>query len=183
MCWYCEKKDHRASDCRKSQHEESPKESTTKLLRYHDTYICCFARDLVPLWASTTQAFFVLRFPCCGGFPTCSLSFFLKGIAASNGTSNFLRAAFIVSLTSSSFGPMKNIPLTCQALSSFGFSKDTLGYLSFSLHQTCLHVSGHTSSGREIVCFLASLLPDHVLPSVGLFFQWNESCESCPCLT
>ena len=25
-----------------SQHEEPPKETTTKLLRYHDTYICCF---------------------------------------------------------------------------------------------------------------------------------------------
>ena len=45
----------------------------------------------------------------------------LQGIAAGIGTSNFLRAAIIVSLNSSSFGSMKNIPLNCLALSGFGF--------------------------------------------------------------
>ena len=46
----------------------------------------------------------------------------LQGIAAGIGTSNFLRAAVIVSLNSSSLGSIKNIPLNCLAFSSFGFS-------------------------------------------------------------
>ena len=53
------------------------------------------------------------------------------------GTSNFLRAAFTVSLNSASFGSMKNIPLNCLALSSFGFSIAHLCFVfSSSVHQT-----------------------------------------------
>ena len=54
----------------------------------------------------------------------------LQGIAAGIGTSNFLWAAFIVSLTSSSSGSMKYITLNCLALSSFGFST---AHLCFAL--------------------------------------------------
>ena len=33
------------------------------------------------------------------------------------------------------------------------------------------HISGHTSSGREVFCFLVSRSPDHVYPSGGLPFS------------
>ena len=116
--------------------------------------------------ASTTQAYFVLRFPmlrCVSPL----LSFgILQGIAPGIGTSNCPRAAFIVSLNSSSFGSMKSIPLTCLALSSFGFSTAHLcSAFFFAASDMCFHLSGHTLSGREVVCFLVSLSPDQVYPS------------------
>ena len=61
--------------------------------------------------ASTTQAYFVLRFPILRWVVPRQFIGILQGIAAGIGTSNFLRAAFIVSLNSSSFGSLKNIPL------------------------------------------------------------------------
>ena len=66
--------------------------------------------------ASTIQAYFVLRFPILRWVSPLLFICILQGIAAGIGTSNFLRAAFIVSLNSSSFGSMKNIPLNCLAL-------------------------------------------------------------------
>ena len=56
-------------------------------------------------------------------------------------------------------------PLHCLALSSFSFS---IAHLCCDI---CVHTSGHTSSGREVVYFLVSLLPDHVYPSGGLSFK------------
>ena len=122
--------------------------------------------------ASTTQAYFVLRFPTLRWVSPLLFIGILQGIAAGIGTSNSLRAAFIVSLNSSSFGSMKNIPLNCLALSSFGFSTAHLCFaFYFAPSDICFHISGHTVSGREVVCFLVSLLPDHVYPSSGLSFK------------
>ena len=106
-----------------------------------------------------------------------------QGNAAGVGTSNFRRAAFIVSLNFSSFGSMKNIFLNCLALSSIGFSIAHLCFaFFFAASDIRVHISGHTLSGREVVCVLASLLQDHVYPSAALFVQQNESCEACPCI-
>ena len=64
---------------------------------------------------------------------------------------NFLRAAFFVSLKSSSFGSIKNIPLNCLALLSFGFSITHLCFalLCFLLFASDInfHISSQTSSG------------------------------------
>ena len=53
--------------------------------------------------ASTTQAYFVLRFPILRWVSPLFFIGILQGIAAGVGTSNFLPAALIVSLNSSSF--------------------------------------------------------------------------------
>ena len=123
--------------------------------------------------ASTTQACFVLRFPILRWVSPLLFIGILQGIAAGIGTYNFLRAAFIVSLNSSSFGSMKNIPLNCLAFSSCGFSMAHLCFaLSFSMHQTYdFHISGHTSSGREVVCFLVSPRTTGILLVAFLFVE------------
>ena len=122
--------------------------------------------------ASTTQAYFVLRFPILRWASPLLFIGILQGIAAGIGTSNFLQAAFIVSLNSLSFGPMKNILLNCLALTSFGFSIAHLCFaFFFAASDINFHISGHTSSGREVVCFLVSLSPDHVYPSGALSFS------------
>ena len=64
-----------------------------------------------------------------GGSPLLFIGI-LQGIAAGIGTSNFLRAALMLSLNSSSFGSIENIPLNCLALSSFGFSMPIFVLLS-----------------------------------------------------
>ena len=69
--------------------------------------------------ASSTQAYFILRFPILRWVSTLLFIGILQGIAAGVGTSNFLRAAVIVSLNFSSFGSIKNIPLNCLASSTF----------------------------------------------------------------
>ena len=67
---------------------------------------------------------------------------------------------------------MKNIPVNCLALSSFGFSRAHLCFAFFiAASDINFHMSGHTLSGREVVCFLVSLPPDHVYPSGGLSFN------------
>ena len=63
-------------------------------------------------------------------------------------------------------------PSHCLALSSFGFSIAHLCFaFFFAASDIQFHISGHTSSGREVVCFLVSLLPDRVYPSGGLSFN------------
>ena len=105
------------------------------------------------------------------GFPLLFVGI-LQAIVAGIGTSNFLRAALIVSLNSSSFGSIKNILLNCPTLSSFGFliAHLCLAFF-FAASDMCVHISGHTSSEREGVCFLVSLLPDHVYSSGGFLFN------------
>ena len=125
--------------------------------------------------ASTTQAYFVLRFPIFWWFSPLLFIGILQGIAAGIGTSNFLQAAFTVSLNSSSSGSMKNITLDCVALSSLGFTKAHLcSAFFFVASDIIVHISDHTASGREVVCFLVSLHLDHVYPSGGLSFSWTN---------
>ena len=67
---------------------------------------------------------------------------------------------------------MKKIPRNLLALSSFGFSMvHFLLFLRFDASDLCFHISGHTVSGLEVVCFLVSLLKDHVYPSGGPSFN------------
>ena len=54
--------------------------------------------------------------------------------------------------------------------------------LLFAASDICFHISGHTLSGLEVVCYLVSLHPDHEHPSRGLSFKKKESCEACPCI-
>ena len=129
-------------------------------------------RILIVSSASTIQAHLVLLFPILRQVSPRQFTGVLQGIADGIGTYNFLRAAFIVSLNSSSSGSMKKIPRNCLALSRFGFSTAHLCFaFFFDASDTCFHKTGHTSSGREVVCFLVSLSPDQAYPSGGLPFS------------
>ena len=65
----------------------------------------------------------------------------LQSIAAGIGTSNFLRAAFIMCLNSSSSGSMKYILLNCLALSIFDFS---MAHFCFAFFFRCIrHMLAH----------------------------------------
>ena len=80
-----------------------------------------------------------------------------------------LRAFFIIRLNSSSSGSILKIPRNLLALSSFGFSMANFCFsLRFDASDICFHISGHTLSGLEVVCFLVSLHPDSENPSGGL---------------
>ena len=111
-------------------------------------------RILIVSSASTIQAYLVLLFPILRQVSPRQFTGVLQGIAAGIGTSTFLRAGFIVSLNSSSFVSMKNIPLNCLALSSFGFSTAHVCFaLLFAASDKCFHISGQTLSDLEVVCF------------------------------
>ena len=120
---------------------------------------------------NNTSIFCLVFSQYCGGVSPLLFVGILQGIAVGIGTSNFLRAAFIVSLNSSSFCSIKNIPLNCLAIVELWFldCPALLCFLSFFFAASDIkfHISGHTSSGREVFCFIASLLPDHVYPSGG----------------
>ena len=147
------------------------------LMRFVSSSLYC-SLGLVLSSASSTQANFVVRFPILRWFSPLLFVGILQGIAVGIGTSNFLRAAFIVSLNSSSFGSMKHISLNCLALSSFVFSIIHLCFaFFFAASDINFHMSGHTSSGLEVVCFLVSLPPDHVNPSGGLSFNRTSLVE------
>ena len=67
---------------------------------------------------------------------------------------------------------IKNKPRNLLALSSFGFSMTHFWFsLSFNASYMCFHISGHTLSGLEVVCFLVSLTLDYENPSGGLSFN------------
>ena len=93
---------------------------------------------------------------------------FCKALPLASEFLTSLERFFMVCFDSSSSGSMKKIPRYCLALLSFGFS---MAYFCFALRfdasDICFHISGHTLSGLEVVCFLVSLLPDHVYPSSG----------------
>ena len=96
----------------------------------------------------------------------------LQGIAAGIGISNFSPAFFMMFLKSSPAGSMKKIPRNFLALSTFGFSIAQFCFaLRFDASDISFHISGHTLSGLEVVCFLVSLSPDHVFPSSDLSFN------------
>ena len=61
-------------------------------------------------------------------------------------------------------------PLNCRALSLNWFSAHHCFTLFFAASDMCFHISGRTLSGREVVCFLVILSPDHVYPSGG----WSQ---------
>ena len=127
---------------------------------------------LVHSSASTTPTYFVSLFPILRWVSPLLFIGILQDIAAGIGTSNSLRAASIVSLNPSSFGSMKNIPHNSLAFSSFGFSIIHLCFaFFFTASDINFHVSGHTSAGLEVVCFLVSLSLDHVYPSGSLSFN------------
>ena len=117
--------------------------------------------DLVLSSTSTTQAYFVLRFP---------ILRWVSPLQHCCWHRNFqlLRAAFIVSLNSSSFGSMKYIPLNCLAFSSFGFSIAHLCFAYFFLHQT--YPSTHLATYCLVLRLFVSLNlhSDEVCPSGGL---------------
>ena len=92
--------------------------------------------------ASTTQAYYVLRFP----LPFIDI---LQGIAAGTGTSNFLRAAFIVSLNSSLCGSMKIIP---DIVKFWFLDSPSL----FSFHFGCIR---------------------HLLPHIWPYIIWTRGCS------
>ena len=102
------------------------------------------------------------RFTC-----TCHVDF-PQGIADGIGISNFPRALLITRLTSSSSGSMKLILRNLLALSSFRFSISHFCFsLPFDASDISFQISGHKETGLEVVCFLVTLLLDHVYPSGG----------------
>ena len=106
----------------------------------------------------------------CSGFLLCSLQVFCKVLAAGIGTSNFLRAALIVSLNSSSFGTIKNIPLNCHCRVLVS-RQPIFVLLSFLLDRT--NISTYMATHRQdekFLCILVSLSRDNVYPSGGLSF-------------
>ena len=119
--------------------------------------------------ASTIQAHLILCFPILLQVSMRQCTGVLQGIAAGIGTSNFLRAFFMVCLNSSSSGPMKKIPRICLALSSFGFSIVHFCFALFvAASDICFHISGHTLPSLEVVCFLVSKSP----PGPCLSVRW-----------
>ena len=111
---------------------------------------------------------FVLRFPILRWVSPLLFICILQGIAAGIGTSNFLRAAFIVS----------SIVWHCRALVS---RWPIFVLLSFSLHRT------KTSTYLAIHNQYEKLSVSSSLPGLCVSFWWpfvqqNESCESCPCI-
>ena len=137
-------------------------------------------RILIDSSASTIQTYLVLCFPILRQVSPRQFVGVLQGIAAGIGISSFLRAFFMVRLSFSPSGSVKKIPRFCQALSSIGFSKAHFCFtLRLDASDICFHISGHNLSGLEVVCFLVSLLTDHVYPSGGRSFNtvilWNLS--------
>ena len=133
--------------------------------------------------ASTTQAYFVLRFSILRWVRPLLFTSILQRIAAGIGTSNFLRAAFIVTLNSSSFGSIKNIRLNCLASSSFGFSTAHLCFaFFFDASDICFHISIWPYIIRTRGClFPRKSLPGPCISVRWPFVQWNKSCEASPC--
>ena len=87
----------------------------------------------------------------CGGSPLLFIGI-LQGIAAGIGTSNLVRAALMLSLNSSSCGSIKNIPLNCLAMSSFGFS---IAHLCFAFFFRCIR---------------------HMRPHIWPYIVWTRGC-------
>ena len=105
------------------------------------------------------------------GFPR-QFTGVLKSFAAGIGISNFLRAFLMVCFHSSSSGSMKKIPRNCLALLSLGFSIAHFCFaFRFDASDICFHISGHTLSGLEVVCFFVSLSPGACISTKWPFVQ------------
>ena len=135
------------------------------------------------LSSATTQAYLVLRFTILRWVLPPLFIGIVQGIAAGIGTSNFLGAAFVMSLKSSSTGSMKNIPLKCLALSSFGFS---IAHFLFCFLFRCIrhmlsHIWQHIVRTRG--CLFPCKSPSGPCISVRRsFLQLKKSCDACPCI-
>ena len=67
---------------------------------------------------------------------------------------------------------MNKIPRNLLALPSFHFSMIHFCFASRSdASDACFHISDHTLSGQEVVCFLVSLYLDHEHPLRALSFN------------
>ena len=100
----------------------------------------------------------------------CFLPFMLlQGIPGASGSSNFLSASLMISLYSSSFSAMKQIPRSFRAFSSFVFHSPQL----LLLFQVCslTYFSDLNWSGLDVACRLV-ISADHMYPSGG--FSFNE---------
>ena len=140
-------------------------------------------RILTDSSASSTQAYLVLRFQILLQVSPRHFTGVLQGIAAGIGISNLLRAILMVCLKFFIIWFNEEDTTFCLALSSFGFSISHFCFaFRFYASDICFHISGHTLSGLEVVCFLVSLPPDRVHPSGGLSFKKNKSCEASPCI-
>ena len=108
----------------------------------------------------------------CHRFPCADEVEFYKALLLASEFPTFYEHFFIIRLNSSSSGSKKKILCNLLALPSLGFSMSHLGFsLRFDALDTCFHMSGHTLSGLEVVCFLVSLSPDHENPSGGFSFN------------
>ena len=160
-------------------HRIRPFCSDVILMRFVSSFFWSWSRAFVGI---NNTGICVLRFPTLRWVSPLLFIGILQNIAAGIGTSNFLRAAFIVCLNSSSFGSIKNIPLNCLALSRFGFSIAHLCFAFFcAASDICFHISGHTLSGVKVVCFLVSLSRQCV-SCRWPFLQRKKSCDACPCI-
>ena len=91
--------------------------------------------------------------------------------------------SWMVCFYSSSSGSKKKIPRNCLALSNFGFSiVHFCVALLFAASDICFHISGHTLSSPEVVCFLVSLLSGPCISIRWPFIQQHKSCEACLCI-
>ena len=134
-----------ASEWAGDQDQNSSQFSEVILMRFVSNSFWPWSRAFVGI---NNPSVLCLAFPNIAvGLSTALHRCFLQGIAAGIGTFNFLRAAFFVSLSSSSFGSIKNIPFSCLALSSFGFSINHLYFaFFFATSDINFSVSGHTLS-------------------------------------
>ena len=99
-------------------------------------------------------------FQYCGGFHHFSLSVFCKALLLAPELPNFYERLWLwawILLRLVQWRIFISIVWHC---SSFGFSIVHLCFaFCFAASDICLHKSGHTLSGREVVCFLGSPLP------------------------
>ena len=97
----------------------------------------------------------------------------LQGIAAGIGTSNFLRAAFIVSLSSSSFRSIKIFPSQLSGIVELWFldRPSLFRFLFRCIGHKFPHIWPHIVRTRSFFCFLENLPLDHENPSGGLSFN------------
>ena len=99
---------------------------------------------------------------------------FLHGIAASIGTSNFVLAFFMVSLSSPCSGSMKQMPLNLRVLSSFGFSIAHYCFFSFwaafpmMVHTSKPHI---LKSGKLLELLPISLQTTYIPLAVSLLMK------------
>ena len=129
-------------------------------------------RILIQSSASTMQAYLSCVVQLCDKFPCACYVEVHKALLLASEFPTFYEHFFIFRLNPSSSGSIKKIPRKLLALSSVGFS---IAHFCFSLRfdasDICFHISGHTLSGLEVVCYLVSLSPDHENPSGGFSFN------------